>query len=478
MANSFLSNGLLGMGGFNGMSAQLPNSLLGDMYDPKAARNYQMKQMLLGLGLGLMSEKGMGRGAEMALTMGNQAGRDYRDTALEAYRLKTAQEDRDYNRQWQQDERTYNRERDKRSDAWTNTNNQHTLETWQAEDEKRRREDELRQGKQNAVTGWMQNYAQQGGTLPFSPEVRGLARQGGLGGVSGTDEWRYGQMQPYAQSGDYETAFGNMTAAPPAPEEYTLGEGQIRYRGDTPIAAGPRKNEPPRTRDYLDGTDRVYEEQLPDGSWHQIGRGPAYKTTPDVVNNNNLGGGGSDTQVFNETKERSAAARAAATGLQSLNTAEQALPGAITGAAAEQRLALQKIAAYFGVGDTESIVDTETFRSAIAPQVAAMLKSTVGSTQISNADREFAEKAAAGSINLDERSIGRLINIMQAANSETIRNFNRDLDRIYPEGQGFDRERALFGVQQVPARYPAPIGPRMPGSAADPVSLKKKYGLE
>jgi hypothetical protein len=174
-------------------------------------------------------------------------------------------------------------------------------------------------------------------------------------------------------------------------------------------------------------------------------------------------GGGTDKQIFDATKERSDAARAASTGLKALDQAESALPGAITGAAADQRLALQKIGALLGVADSQAIVDTETFRSAIAPQVAAMLKATVGSTQISNADREFAEKAAAGSISLDGKSIARLVNIMQAANSEIIRQFNTDLSTVYPEGQNFDRERALFGVPNVAKRYPAPIGPQMMG---------------
>lgn len=454
MASSVLTNGLLGMGGFGGLMSQVPNSLLGNFYDPKAARNYQMKQMLLGLGLGLMSEPGFGRGAELAITMGGKAGDDYRQNALMNYKLQTEAEDR-----------AYTRERDKKNDAWTNTQRERQLSDWDYEDQQRNDAAALRQGKQKAVGAFVDQFKSQGGDL-FDPSMQGWLRGQGISGVDPADTRRVGAMQPYVGAGDYENAFSQLVAEPAAPEGFTLGEGQIRFDGNgNPIAVGPMKQQAPRTRDYLMGDQRVYEEQLPDGTWREIGRGPAYKQTPDVVNNNNIGGGGSDTQVFNETKERAAAARAAFTGLSSLNTAQQALPGAITGAAADQRLALQKVAQLFGVGDTQAIVDTETFRSAIAPQVAAMLKATVGSTQISNADREFAEKAAAGSINLDANSIGRLINIMQAANSDVVRSFNRDLNQIYPEGQGFDRERALFSVPQVPMRYPAPIGPSMPGSS-------------
>jgi hypothetical protein len=179
-------------------------------------------------------------------------------------------------------------------------------------------------------------------------------------------------------------------------------------------------------------------------------------------------GGGTDRQIFDETKARADSARAARSGLLAISEAERALPGAITGAAANERLALQKVASLFGVGDTSAIADTETFRSAIAPQVAAMLKATVGSAQISNADREFAEKAAGGAITLDAQSIQRLLNIMRTANSQIVRGFNEDLNRIYPKGQGFDRERALFGVPQAPRSYSAPSGPSMPAGQPQP----------
>lgn len=189
-------------------------------------------------------------------------------------------------------------------------------------------------------------------------------------------------------------------------------------------------------------------------------------------------GGGSDKQIFDETKARADAARAANTGLAALQQAQNALPGAITGAGANERLALQKVASLFGIGDTSSIADTETFRSAIAPQVAAMMRATVGSTQISNADREFAEKAAGGSITLDAQSIQRLLNIMWVANSEIVRGFNEDLNKVYPEGQGFDRERALFSVPQAARAYSQPIGPQAPAGqppqqgGVDPVNPK------
>lgn len=166
-------------------------------------------------------------------------------------------------------------------------------------------------------------------------------------------------------------------------------------------------------------------------------------------------GGGSDAQIFTAMEKGAEAAQTAANGLQSIREARRAVAGGgFFGAGADWKLGLQKAAAGLGIGDEESlskIVNTETFRSAIAPQVAATMRATVGSTQISNADREFAEKAAGGSITLDEKSIVRLLDIMERAGTDIVQRHQKKLDTVYPESAGkFARERALFGVA-VPA---------------------------
>jgi hypothetical protein len=134
--------------------------------------------------------------------------------------------------------------------------------------------------------------------------------------------------------------------------------------------------------------------------------------------------------------------------------------GIVSGVGANFNLGLRRAAAALGA-DASKVVNTETFRSAIAPQIAAMMKATVGSTQISNADREFAEKAAGGSITLNEGSIRRLLDIMERANVGLIETHKKRLDAVYPETGNFGRERALFGVD-APARSPAGSGAPLP----------------
>lgn len=175
-------------------------------------------------------------------------------------------------------------------------------------------------------------------------------------------------------------------------------------------------------------------------------------------------GGGSDKQIFDAMDTSATQARTTAAGLTGLREARNALQGgAITGAGANQVLGLQKIGAALGVANPDKIVNTEVFRSAIAPQVASMLKNTVGTTNISNTDREFAEKAAGGNITLDEKSISRLLDIMERAGTAQLEGHQKRLEKVYPDAEKFARERALFGVD-MPAPPPV-VGPATPPAA-------------
>jgi hypothetical protein len=177
-----------------------------------------------------------------------------------------------------------------------------------------------------------------------------------------------------------------------------------------------------------------------------------------AANNTVTVGGGSDEQIFKQMTESATSARAAVTGLNALREAKKAVDaGIISGAGADLNLGLAKVATYFGADPTR-VTNTETFRSVIAPQVAALMKATVGSTQISNADREFAERAAGGSISLDSTSIKRLLGIMERASVISIADHQDRLNTVYPdEGGKFARERAVLGLPgNAPVRVRSP----------------------
>jgi hypothetical protein len=189
---------------------------------------------------------------------------------------------------------------------------------------------------------------------------------------------------------------------------------------------------------------------------------PSYGPAPTNVTTNV--GGGSDKQIFDTMDTRANEARTVAAGLTGLREARSAIQGgAILGAGANQILGLQKVASMLGLGNADKITNTETFRAAIAPQVAAVLKATVGTANISNTDREFAEKAAGGNITLDEKSISRLLDIMERASVGKLNSHQKTLERVYPDAEKYARERALFGVE-MPAAIPAPA----PAASAPP----------
>lgn len=180
-------------------------------------------------------------------------------------------------------------------------------------------------------------------------------------------------------------------------------------------------------------------------------------------------GGGTDKQIYESLEKSYEKAAPAVGGLNALKEAEKALAGpGIYGSFANEALALRKIAVALG-GDPTSVTNTETFRSAIAPNVAAIMKATVGSTQISNADREFAEKAAGGAITLDKTTIKRMLGITRRASEGLMKSHQDRLDKIYPNtpDNRFARERALFEIQAPPQSAPQNAAERKAGTIYD-----------
>tara|TARA_Y100000022_G_scaffold76109_1_gene65642 strand:- start:765 stop:2024 length:1260 start_codon:yes stop_codon:yes gene_type:complete len=164
--------------------------------------------------------------------------------------------------------------------------------------------------------------------------------------------------------------------------------------------------------------------------------------------NTTIIGGGKNEQVFNAVKDSADAATKALVSLNSLKEAKQAAANMFTGVAAEQRLQIAKLMAFTGINSfDEAIQNTEVFKTQIAPQVAFLLKQTVGSTQVSDADRSFAQEAAAGKITFDGTSINRVLDIMERLSNEVVNSHRVILNAVYPEGDPtVARERALFGT--------------------------------
>jgi hypothetical protein len=136
--------------------------------------------------------------------------------------------------------------------------------------------------------------------------------------------------------------------------------------------------------------------------------------------------------------------------LPTLQQAKQALAQSYTGKGAELKLDANKMLRVLGVpGDYTPAVATEMLQSRMKAIAGGLIKSTVGSQNISDADREFVEKAYSGTISMEPESLRRLLGI---AEDTTIRSINRHNDRLIGVAKHPD-DAVLRDQYQVPMQY-------------------------
>jgi hypothetical protein len=235
------------------------NSLLG--IDPAVMRRQALFNGLAAAGFTLMGDKNLGN-AGGAFLQGTNQGRDaYMNTALDAYRLKTAEEEKAYRRQQdEENKRRYEAEFGLKKEAYDR-------DSWRFGQEQDAAElaESQRLGQQSSVNQWTQGFEQQGGNL-FSPEMQMGLRQQGIQGVNPQDTQKYNKMQPYMAAQDYGGAFQQMTAEPAAPEAPQIQ----KFREVDPVTGEPVE----------------ITAQWSNGQWVEIGRGPAFNPKSGVTVNN------------------------------------------------------------------------------------------------------------------------------------------------------------------------------------------------
>jgi len=167
-------------------------------------------------------------------------------------------------------------------------------------------------------------------------------------------------------------------------------------------------------------------------------------------------------------------AMAAQRALPAYDEAEKILKSnkAYTGTFAEAKLGIAKALAPFGINQ-DTAENTEVLRAQLAIPVFSLVKQLGSGAGISNADREYAEKAAGGKITLNPQAILRLTEIGRRASNLAITNYKKRLDRVYPEGEeGSSRLRrslVLEDMGPVEAEVAAPAGTEPPIGGAMPV---------
>jgi hypothetical protein len=129
---------------------------------------------------------------------------------------------------------------------------------------------------------------------------------------------------------------------------------------------------------------------------------------------------------------RRSMARDAATSLESSTEARKLLDSGVnTGTGATYLTNLGKALRTLGFdAHFADVPNTEAFAATRAQEVGRIIKLFGSGTGLSNADREYAERAAAGQITLDEQSIRRILEINDRASRTIIDKFNLDAERV------------------------------------------------
>lgn len=132
--------------------------------------------------------------------------------------------------------------------------------------------------------------------------------------------------------------------------------------------------------------------------------------------------------------ERRAAAQDAAKSIQANADAAKLLDaGVISGFGADWMVSFGKALQQAGfTASDDAIANTEAFTATRAQEVGRIIKLFGAGTGLSDADREFATKAAAGQITMNEASIRRILDINDRAARNVIENFNEDARQIDP----------------------------------------------
>lgn len=129
--------------------------------------------------------------------------------------------------------------------------------------------------------------------------------------------------------------------------------------------------------------------------------------------------------------------------------------GIINGAFADKRLFLSKAANLLGVPNADKINNTEAYTAAIGQRVAAMVKAFGSGTAISDGDRRFAAAMAGGNIDLDEKSMRRILDIGEKAARGKIDYHNALVDKVVKSNDGLKSARDTY-IVQAPDAYKKP----------------------
>jgi hypothetical protein len=121
--------------------------------------------------------------------------------------------------------------------------------------------------------------------------------------------------------------------------------------------------------------------------------------------------------------------------------------GAITGFGADFRLGFGKALQLAGVDfGKDEISNTEAFHASRVKEVGNLIELFGAGTGLSNEDRAYAEKAAAGNINITEDAMRKIIDMNNRAATNLIANYNATVQDLVDRGYEAPRPVPLPGA--------------------------------
>jgi hypothetical protein len=147
--------------------------------------------------------------------------------------------------------------------------------------------------------------------------------------------------------------------------------------------------------------------------------------------------------------------------------------GVFSGAFADKKLYLAKVAEALGVPDAGAIKNTEAYGAAIGSRVASMVKAFGSGTAISDGDRRFAAAMAGGQVTLDEKSMRRILDIGEQAARGKIEQHNTLADKIVGANKAMKDARDTYIVQS-PGAYKKPEATKT-AAPASTIASKADY---
>ena len=135
----------------------------------------------------------------------------------------------------------------------------------------------------------------------------------------------------------------------------------------------------------------------------------------------------------------------------------------ITGTGANARLQLAKALNLAGGSDSERIKNTEVLVSSLAETTLGAIKaSNLGAGQgFTNADRDFLEKAVAGQLSYDQKSLGELARLSRRAAEKSAEAWNKrapNIPKSALEGTGYSTEPVVIPPRKTSSVMNIPSG--------------------